>query len=273
MAWSPRRNHLAAVPRFGAIERRPARGGSARGEPAGRPRRTGVRCRSDRAGHRVARAAGHGIAEPLHRHGHRRRFGWPAAACFARWRSGTAGWAASPNGLGARLIDIAQSAVPVHRRQRHLPVAARGVEVARSLRGLMFFRRRYINSKVRDFNWHHVFSLLGANPAVPGRAQRCRDVLSMGQPAGLCRLRGSSTAAARVTGRRTRRRPSRCSSCRRRAAAWRSRARESRCPAAGREGQDRQLADPVVADGRAAPAPSASQPNCSPRPRGRRGRH
>jgi uncharacterized iron-regulated membrane protein len=28
----------------------------------------------------------------------------------------------------------------------------------RNLRGLMFFQTRYINAKVRDFNWHHVFS-------------------------------------------------------------------------------------------------------------------
>ncbi|MEO8307791.1 MAG: PepSY-associated TM helix domain-containing protein [Pseudomonadota bacterium] len=28
----------------------------------------------------------------------------------------------------------------------------------RTLRGLMLFRTRYVNSKVRDFNWHHVFS-------------------------------------------------------------------------------------------------------------------
>lgn len=28
----------------------------------------------------------------------------------------------------------------------------------RNWRGLMFFQRRYLNSKVRDFNWHHVFS-------------------------------------------------------------------------------------------------------------------
>lgn len=28
----------------------------------------------------------------------------------------------------------------------------------RNLRGLMFFQTRYVNAKVRDFNWHHVFS-------------------------------------------------------------------------------------------------------------------
>ena len=28
----------------------------------------------------------------------------------------------------------------------------------RNLRGLMFFQARYVNAKVRDFNWHHVFS-------------------------------------------------------------------------------------------------------------------
>ncbi len=28
----------------------------------------------------------------------------------------------------------------------------------RTWRGLMFFQTRYINAKVRDFNWHHVFS-------------------------------------------------------------------------------------------------------------------
>jgi hypothetical protein len=28
----------------------------------------------------------------------------------------------------------------------------------RTLRGLMLFRTRYVNAKVRDFNWHHVFS-------------------------------------------------------------------------------------------------------------------
>jgi uncharacterized iron-regulated membrane protein len=28
----------------------------------------------------------------------------------------------------------------------------------RTLRGLMFFQRKYINGKVRDFNWHHVFA-------------------------------------------------------------------------------------------------------------------
>jgi uncharacterized iron-regulated membrane protein len=27
----------------------------------------------------------------------------------------------------------------------------------RNLRGLMFFQKRYVNAKVRDFNWHHVF--------------------------------------------------------------------------------------------------------------------
>jgi uncharacterized iron-regulated membrane protein len=27
----------------------------------------------------------------------------------------------------------------------------------RNLRGLMFFQTRYVNAKVRDFNWHHVF--------------------------------------------------------------------------------------------------------------------
>ena len=29
----------------------------------------------------------------------------------------------------------------------------------RTLRGLMLFQRRYINAKVRDFNWHHVFGV------------------------------------------------------------------------------------------------------------------
>jgi uncharacterized iron-regulated membrane protein len=28
----------------------------------------------------------------------------------------------------------------------------------RNVRGLMFFQTRYVNAKVRDFNWHHVFS-------------------------------------------------------------------------------------------------------------------
>ncbi|MET0280638.1 MAG: PepSY-associated TM helix domain-containing protein [Steroidobacteraceae bacterium] len=29
----------------------------------------------------------------------------------------------------------------------------------RTVRGLLFFQRRYINGKVRDFNWHHVFGI------------------------------------------------------------------------------------------------------------------
>lgn len=68
-----------------------------------------------------------------------------------RWLGG------SPNGLGARLIDIGNLLflfIVISGIYLWLPAVWKWP----ILRGLMFFRRRYINSKVRDFNWHHVFS-------------------------------------------------------------------------------------------------------------------
>ncbi len=34
----------------------------------------------------------------------------------------------------------------------------------RTLRGLMFFKTRYINARVRDFNWHHAFAFWALIP-------------------------------------------------------------------------------------------------------------
>lgn len=68
-----------------------------------------------------------------------------------RWLGGDA------RGTGARLIDISNLLflfIIVSGIYLWLPAVWRW----RTVRGLMLFQHRYINAKVRDFNWHHVFS-------------------------------------------------------------------------------------------------------------------
>jgi uncharacterized iron-regulated membrane protein len=68
-----------------------------------------------------------------------------------RWLGG------KPQSTRANLLDIANLLF--------LFIIASGIYIWlpavwrwRTWRGLMFFQTRYINAKVRDFNWHHVFS-------------------------------------------------------------------------------------------------------------------
>jgi uncharacterized iron-regulated membrane protein len=68
-----------------------------------------------------------------------------------RWMGG------EPRGTRASLIDIANLLflfIVISGIYLWLPAVWRW----RTLRGLMLFQPRYINAKVRDFNWHHVFS-------------------------------------------------------------------------------------------------------------------
>jgi uncharacterized iron-regulated membrane protein len=68
-----------------------------------------------------------------------------------RWLSGDS------RGTGAKLIDYGNLLflfIVVSGIYIWLPKVWRW----RNLRGLMLFQRSYINGKVRDFNWHHVFS-------------------------------------------------------------------------------------------------------------------
>lgn len=68
-----------------------------------------------------------------------------------RWLGG------DPRSTRANLLDIANLLflfIIVSGIYLWLPAVWRW----RTLRGLMLFRRSYVNSKVRDFNWHHAFS-------------------------------------------------------------------------------------------------------------------
>lgn len=65
---------------------------------------------------------------------------------------------ADSNSIGAVLIDYANLLfvfIVVSGIYLWLPHVWRW----RTVRGLLFFQRRYINGKVRDFNWHHVFGI------------------------------------------------------------------------------------------------------------------
>jgi uncharacterized iron-regulated membrane protein len=68
-----------------------------------------------------------------------------------RWLSGDS------RGTGAKLIDYGNLLflfIVISGIYIWLPMVWRW----RTLRGLMLFQKSYINGKVRDFNWHHVFS-------------------------------------------------------------------------------------------------------------------
>ncbi len=71
----------------------------------------------------------------------------------------------------------------------------------RNWRGLMFFQKKYVNAKVRDFNWHHVFSFWMLIPLVRDLAERRRHLVRLGEQGSVCGVRRGSAAAARAAGR------------------------------------------------------------------------
>jgi uncharacterized iron-regulated membrane protein len=69
-----------------------------------------------------------------------------------RWMGGDS------NSIGAKLIDYSNLLfvfIIISGLYLWLPAVWRW----RTVRGVLLFQRRYINAKVRDFNWHHVFGV------------------------------------------------------------------------------------------------------------------
>ncbi len=86
-----------------------------------------------------------------------RRAFFAAVERLHRWMGG------DPRGKAANLIDVANLLF--------LFIIASGIYLWlpavwrwRTVRGLVMFRTKYVNSKVRDFNWHHVFSIWALIP-------------------------------------------------------------------------------------------------------------